>query len=63
VTFRKESLMHLGWSGDVVAEAEVDAGHSAGQQWMILHTHTRAGMMWQGQKEVDHPSMGSGWHA
>ena len=26
-------------------------------------THTRAGMMWQGQKEVNHPSMGSGWHA
>jgi len=27
-----------------------------------LHTHTRAGMMWLGQKEVNHPSMGLGWH-
>jgi len=26
-------------------------------------THIRAGTMWQGQKEVDHTSMGSGWHA
>jgi len=24
------------------------------------HTHARAGMMWQGQKEVNHPSMGLG---
>jgi len=40
MTFRWESLGHLGWSGDVMAEVEVDAGHSVGQQWMILHSHT-----------------------
>ena len=27
------------------------------------HTHTRAGTMRLGQKEVNHPSMGLGWHA
>jgi|SRR5882724_514612 len=27
------------------------------------HIQTGAGMTWQGWKEVNHPSMGSGWHA
>jgi len=54
---------HLGWLGDMMAEAEVDTGDLVGQWWTILHIHTRAGMMWQGCKKVNHPSMGSGWHA
>jgi len=47
-----------------MAEVEVDAGDFGGT---VVddppHTHARAGMMWQGQKEVNHPSMGLGWHA
>ena len=39
VTFGWECLGHLGWSGDVMAEVEVDARDSAGQWWMILHIH------------------------
>ena len=53
MTFSWEGLRHLGWSRDVMAEAEVDTVDSVGQWWM-----TRLG--W---KEVSHPSMGLGWHA
>ena len=31
VTFGREGLRHLGWLGDMMAEAEVDAGDSVGQ--------------------------------
>jgi len=46
-----------------MAEAEVDTWDSVGHWWTILHIHTRVGLMWLGQKEVNHSSMGSGWHA
>jgi len=57
-------LRHLGWLGDVMAEAAVDTGESVGQQWTILHIH----MQGQGRqdwdwRDVSHPSMGLGWHA
>jgi len=40
VTFGWRVLRHLSWLGDTMTEAEVDMGHSAGQWWLILHSHT-----------------------
>ena len=39
---RMGGLGHLGWLGDVTAEAAEDAGDSVGHLWMILHIHTQA---------------------
>ena len=62
--FRPGGLGHLGWPGDVTAEAAVDAGESVGQWWMILHIHTQGqGQRGWDRRDVSHPSMGSGWHA
>jgi len=41
MTLRWECLGNLDWSGDVMAEVEVDAGDLAEQWWMILHIHTQ----------------------
>ena len=49
VTFRQEGLRHLSWSGDGMAEAEVDPGDSVGWWWTILHMHTQG----QGQHGRD----------
>jgi len=42
-------------SGDVTAEAEVDAGDLVGHWWMILHKHTQGqgGMLWSSQKFIN----------
>ena len=63
MTIGWEGLGNLSQLGDMTAEVEGDTGDLVGQWWTILHIHTRAGMMWQGCKKVNHPSMGSGWHA
>jgi len=62
MTLEQEGLGHLGWSRDVMAEAEVHRALNGTAVDDPPLTHTRAGTMWQGQ-EVDHPSMGLGWHA
>ena len=47
-----------------MAEVEVDTGDSAGQWWMILQVHMQGqGQRGWDQRDVSHPSMGSGWHA
>jgi len=39
-----EGLRYLSWSGDAMAEVEVDAEDSAGQWWMYPpHAHARVG--------------------
>ena len=56
-------LGHLSWLGDVT-EAAVDTGGSVGQWWTILHIHMQGqGRQGWDQRDVSHPSMGSGWHA
>jgi len=56
VTIRQEGLGHLGWSGDVMAEAEVDIGDLVGQWWMILHIHTQGQGQhgWDGRRSTTH---------